>query len=179
MDFLFAPSCPQLVVCDARKGLSHANVQELGGHAQRAGLTRSQDAGSASHLGTMVVGVAEPRILTFKKYLKHSGSCLPHGLFRVKVDRDRFLVTITSAAFDSHLVSWLVTRILPAEHGIVAYRDDNAGWNPPSAPFDLRIRIGGAAGIELGAQVVRLSSAVDGGVSVRLSEPKSRTAEED
>ena len=58
----------------------------------------------------------------FDKFLKHTGSCLPDGMFRVTVDRERCQVTIASAAFDSHLVGWLVTRILPGEHGIVAYR---------------------------------------------------------
>jgi hypothetical protein len=72
----------------------------------------------------------------------------------------------------------LVTDILPDQHGIVAYRDDK-DWVPPPAPYDLRIRIGSQAGIEFGAQVVRLSSAVGGGVAVRLSEPKPLMAGED
>ena len=87
------------------------------------------------------------------------------------MDRDRFLVTITSDAFYSHLIGWLVTDILPDQHGVVAYRDDK-DWVPAPAPYDLRVRIGGPAGVEFGAQVVRLSSAVGGGVAVRLAEPK-------
>ena len=174
MPYLFEADCGRLVVCAGRQGISRENAQELSGHAQRAGLTRSQDSGRMP-VGTESVAPMG-RTLAVEKYLKHSGSCLPDGLFRVRVDRDRFLVTITSDAFDSHLVGWLVTGILPAEHGIVAYRDDNASWNPPPAPYDLRIRIGGQAGIELGAQVVRLSDAVGGGVAVRLSGPMRLTA---
>ena len=117
---------------------------------------------------------------TFDKYLKHTGSLLPDGLFRVSVERDRCLVTITSDAFDSSLFGWLVTDILPGQHGVVAYRDDK-DWAPPPAPYDLRIRIriGGQAGGEFDAQVVRLSGAVGGGVAVRLSEPKQLMVGED
>lgn len=84
MDFLFAPSCPQLVVCDGRQRLSHANVQELDGHAQRAGLIQSQNPGTGSRsAGSVEIDCRArklDRILTLEKYLKHTGSCLPDGM---------------------------------------------------------------------------------------------------
>ena len=166
MAYLFEAGCGRLVVCAGRQGLSRENVQELSGHAQRAGLTPSQRTGLVPEIDAD----ANP-VQTLEKYLKHTGSCLPDGLFKVTVDRNRFLVTITADAFDSHLVGWLVTSILPDECGIVAYRDDK-DWVPAPAPYDLRVRIGEQAGGEFRAQVVQLSSAVGGGVAVRLSEPK-------
>ena len=180
MPYLFESDCARLVVCAGRQGLSRENVQALDRHAEQAGLTRSRRCGPVPGIDAVLGAVnnADPanRVQTLEKYLKHTGSCLPDALFRVAVDRDRLLVTITSDAFDSHLIGWLVTDILPDQHGIVAYRDDK-DWVPPPAPYDLLIRIGGQAGIELGAQVVRLSDAVGGGVAVRLGEPKPCTAE--
>ena len=182
MPYLFEPDCVRLLVCAGREGISRENVQALDRHAQHAGLTRSRNRGSTPELGA-VLGAAEDaepasRVQTFEKYIKHTGSCLPDGLFRITVDRDRFLVTITSDAFDSSLVGWLVTDILSDQHGIVAYRDDK-DWAPPPAPYDLRVRIGGQAGVEFSAQVVRLSGAVGGGVAVRLSEPMPLMAGQD
>ena len=174
MPCLFEADCRRLVLCAGQQGLSQENVQALDRHAARAGLTRSRRRdplpGIDAVFGSVNADLVS-RVQTLKKYLKHSGSCLPDGLFRVAVDRDRFLVTITADAFDSHLVGWLVTDILPVQHGVVAYRDDK-DWVPAPAPYDLRVRIGGQAGVEFGAQVVRLSSAVGGGVAVRLAEPK-------
>ena len=182
MPYLFRADCTRLVVCAGRHGISPENVQALDQHAQRAGLTRSHRRGPVPGIDAVSGAVNDAdstnRIQTFEKYLKHTGSCLPDGLFRVTVDRDRFLVTIVSDAFDSHLVGWLVTDILPDQHGVVAYRDDK-DWVPPPAPYDLRVRICGPAGVEFGAQVVRLSGAVGGGVAVRLSEPTWRTEAED
>ena len=180
MPYLFEADCGRLVVCAGRRGISRENVQALDRHAQRAGLTPSPRRSSVSGLEPAIGAVNEAemanRVQTLEKYLKHMGSCLPDCLFRVTVDRERFLVTIASDAFDSSLVGWLVTQILPDQHGIVAYRDDK-DWVPPPAPYDLRIRIGGQAGVEFSAQVVRLSGAVGGGVAMRLSEPMLRTAE--
>jgi len=186
MPYLFEADCGRLVVCEGRQGLSRENVQELTGHAERAGLTRSQRTGPVPGIGALF-GIrhdagddADPAnpVQTLEKYLKHTGSCLPDGLFRVEVDRDRFLVTITSDAFDSHLIGWLVTDILPDQHSVIAFRDDK-DWVPAPAPYDLRVRIGGQMGVEFATQVVRLSSAVGGGVAVRLSEPKPLVAAED
>ena len=166
MPNLFEADCGRLVVSTGREGISRENVQELSGHARRAGLTRSHRPGPVRGIDTDA-----NRVETLEKYLKHMGSCLPDSLFRVTVDRDRFLVTVTADAFDSHLIGWLVTGILPNECGIVAYRDDK-DWVPPPAPYDLRVRIGGHGGVDFSAQVVRLSKAVGGGVAVRLSEPR-------
>jgi hypothetical protein len=111
--------------------------------------------------------------LTFSVYVKHFGSCLPDGSFSVAVNQERRRVTITCDAFDSHLIGGLVTGMLYEDHGIQAFRDDGAGWNPPPAPYDLRVRIAGASGVEFEAEVVRLSSAIGGGVAVRLSKPST------
>lgn len=110
-------------------------------------------------------------VLTFNAYLKHFGSCLPDGSFSVSVNRELRRVTIICEAFDSHLVGDLVTRLLFEDHGIQAFRDDGAGWNPPPAPYALRVRIAGGSGVEFEAEVVRLSRAIGGGVAVRLSKP--------
>ncbi len=115
---------------------------------------------------------------TIDKFLKHTVSCLPDEIFRITVDPDRLLVTIASNAFDSALVGWLVTRILPDQHGIFAYREDGSGWDVPPAPYELRIRLGGPTRIELGAQVVRLSRDLGGSVAVRLSGPRKLVAGE-
>ena len=181
MPYLFEADCGRLVACAGRQGLSRENIQALDRHAAQAGLTRSRRPGPVPGLDAVLGAVSEAekahRVQTLEKYLKHTGSCLPDGLFRVTVDRDRLRVTITSDAFDSHLVGWLVTDILPDQHGIVAYRDDK-DWVPPPAPYELRIGIGGQAGVEFVAEVVRLSSAVGGGVTVRLSEPRQLMAGE-
>ena len=71
-----------------------------------------------------------------------------------------------------------MTDILPDQHSVIAFRDDK-DWVPAPAPYDLRVRIGGQMGVEFATQVVRLSSAVGGGVAVRLSEPKPLVAAED
>ena len=119
-------------------------------------------------------GRADNRLVLIEKYLKHGFSCLPDCALKVQVDPVRMVVTISGDAFDSHLFGWLVTTILPAEHGIVAYRDDDAGWHPPQPPYGLEVRIGGDIGVEFCAEVVRLSVAVGGGVAIRLSDPQVR-----
>jgi hypothetical protein len=124
-----------------------------------------------SEVSTPIESVGDG-VLTFNAYLKHFGSCLPDGSFSVLVDRQRRRVTITCEAFDSHLVGDLVTRMLFEDHGIRAFRDDGAGWIPPPAPYSLRVRIAGESGVEFEAEVVRLSSAIGGGVAVRLSKPQ-------
>lgn len=118
--------------------------------------------------------VPASRTETFEVYLKHMGSCLPDVLFRIVADRHRSSVTILSEAFDSSLMSTLLTRILPDQHGIVAYRDDKH-WVPPAPPYELKVRIGRPSTVEFSAQVVRLSSAVGADVAVRLSAPRSLT----
>jgi hypothetical protein len=114
-------------------------------------------------------------VLTFNAYLKHFGSCLPDGSFSVSVNRELRRVTITCEAFDAHLVGDLVTRMLFEHHGIQAFRDDSAGWTPPPAPYALEVRIAGESGVKFEAEVVRLCSAIGGGVAVRLSSKRLAT----
>ena len=111
-------------------------------------------------------------MLTIEMYLKHSMSCLPDAVFRITIDVENRAVTIASQDFDSSLIGWLVTQILPEHHGIKVYREDDAGWNPPRPTYDLRVRIGGDGGIEMDAEVVRLSSAAGGGLAVYLRDPQ-------
>jgi len=110
--------------------------------------------------------------MTIKSYLKHSFSCLPDVWFEIDVDDSNKLVTVASAAFDSDLFGWLVTEVLPRVRGVVAWRDDNAGWTTPPSPYALRVRIGKGDGVELDAQVVRLADATGGGVAVQLTDPR-------
>lgn len=160
MPHLFETDCASLVVCQGAKGISAENIRELDRLAERAWPTSS-------------------RVQSFDRYLKHMGSCLPDSKFRITVDRGRRRVTIAARAFDSYLIGWLVTRILPDEHGVKAYREDDSGWPAAPAAYELRVRIGDEGGIELDAEVVRLSSAVGGSVAVWLGEPRPRVAGED
>jgi hypothetical protein len=100
-------------------------------------------------------------------YLKHSLSCLSDQRIQVDVDRDRREVRLTMDTFDSALVADVVTRILPAEHQVEAYRDDaqknDATWLTRCADFALRIDIGG---IPCRAQVVKLMGRSDVAVTL-------------
>ena len=107
-------------------------------------------------------------------YVKHSFSCLPDVTFDVTIDHHSQVVTIAAATFDSSLLGWLVTHVLPADYGVVAFRDDNSGWHTPLSPYRLRIRVGGEIGIEFDAQVVKLTSAMGGGEAVQLTNPQLR-----
>jgi len=182
MPFLFEPDCPHLVVCSRSHGLSQENLLALDRHALEAGLTRSarRDTADGFTLASGAPNDAAPlsRFRNFDTYVNHTGSCLPDCLLRVTVDQLHFVVTIAADAFDSALVGDLVTRVLPS-HGIVAFRDDKH-WVPPPATYDVRIRVGSEAGVELRADVVRLSTAVGGGggVAVRLSDPRQLMAGE-
>ena len=71
---------------------------------------------------------------TLKLWMKHTGSCLPDAGFEVEVDEQRRHVVLRSRVFDSALLGDLVTSVLSAEAGVVAYRDDSAGWLTPPAP---------------------------------------------
>lgn len=115
------------------------------------------------------VGVVHAR-----KYLKHSFSCLPDGLFEIEIDHLEQVVTVASERFDSSLVGWLITSILPESHGVVAFRDDNQGWHPPLPAYALRIRVGakGPQAVEFDASVVRLCNAIGAGVAVSLTSPR-------
>lgn len=100
-----------------------------------------------------------------KIYVKHIGSCLPDCHFEVEVDEMLRVVVISAGHFDSYLFGILVTQVLPENHEVIAFRDDNAGWTPPPAQYRLRLRFGDQT---FRASVVKLCHAVGGGVAVRL-----------
>lgn len=102
-------------------------------------------------------------------YIKHQFSCLADQTFRVLIDDENMIVTVISRVFDSSLLGWLLTHGLVDDHGVVAFCDDNSGWNPKSPPYRLRVRIGGDEGQEFDAQAVRLTSAVWGGRQVAIT----------
>jgi hypothetical protein len=89
-------------------------------------------------------------------YLKHMLSCLADQAMTIEVDDERERVVVRCAAFDAHLIARLVMRVLPEQHGVIAYRDDanpTPTWTTPAAPCGLVIEF---AGVEYRAQVVRL-----------------------
>jgi hypothetical protein len=85
--------------------------------------------------------------------VKHSMSTLADLDFRVKVNRNERVVTLVVSEVDSVLICDVVTRILPTDHDVVAYTDDQEGWTPPRPRFHLRIKFDGR---HVGAKVVKL-----------------------
>lgn len=83
------------------------------------------------------------RSFDFTMALKHSMSCLPDLSVHVIVDPKERLVTLEIDDLDSALILNLVTRILPEDHGAIAYADDSTGLSPAAAPFGLRIQFDG------------------------------------
>jgi hypothetical protein len=82
-----------------------------------------------------------------KAYLKHQMSCLRDLLVEVVVDHEKRVATLRANHFDSGLVAWHVRDLLPEEHGVVAWRDDQVKtgtelWLTPQAPYD-QVRTGG------------------------------------
>lgn len=121
------------------------------------------------------------QVVTIRKYLKHPFSCLPDVAYEILIDHGRRLITISSKGFDSSLLGWLVTSLLPADTGITAYRDDDAGWVVPRPERDLRVRLesaGAGTAVEMMADIVKLSKAIGGGVAVRLMIPPQAQPEE-
>jgi hypothetical protein len=90
-------------------------------------------------------------------YIKHSFSCLPDCKFDVEVDKNTRVVVVESTHFDSDLFGSLVADLLPEKLGVVAYRDDDAGWTPPPARYRVLVKF---AGVDLEASVVKLASAL-------------------
>lgn len=90
--------------------------------------------------------------------LKHSFSCLEDCRYQIEIDDDKKIITIAGPVFDSSLIAGFVTRILPEDNGVVAFRDD-ADWPNNHAPYRLRIRIDGCP--EFDAEAVRLASIGD------------------
>ncbi len=89
----------------------------------------------------------------FEFTVKHSMSTLADLDFHVEVDRDECLVTLAVKQFDSVLICDVVTRILPLEHDVIAFANDQEEQRPR---FRLRIRFDGQF---YGAQVVKLFNA--------------------
>lgn len=83
------------------------------------------------------------RSFDFTMALKHSMSSLADLPVHVIVDPKERLVTLEMDDIDSALILNLVTRILPEDHGTIAYADDNTSWNPAAAPLGLRIQFDG------------------------------------
>jgi hypothetical protein len=106
-------------------------------------------------------------------YLKHWMSCLPDQSIDLDIDHEAREVRLSMDAFDSALVIDVVTRILPAEYQVLAYRDDaqkDTAWRTEAGPYRLRIDI---ASVRYRAQIVRLSGRTDVTIAVTL-EPLNR-----
>ncbi|MFG6488240.1 hypothetical protein ACG04R_16255 [Roseateles sp. BYS78W] len=108
-----------------------------------------------------------------KLFLKHTMSCLHDQAIEVDIDETRREVRLAMAAFDSSLVARLVTDILPTDHGLVAYRDDNEKhgtevWLTKPATYALSIDL---AGLVYRADVVKLfrQAGAGGMVAVTLT----------
>jgi len=99
-------------------------------------------------------------------YLKHRMSCLQDQKFEVDIDRECREVHVrvdTVDTVDTSLLAALVRDILPAEHGVVAYRDDNKkygdAWLTEPADFQLVVDFGGTL---YRTEVVELFGSKDG-----------------
>jgi len=57
--------------------------------------------------------------------VKHIGSRLPDACFDVDADDDGLLVVVRARPFDSALLAFLVTGVLPDDFGALAFDDDN------------------------------------------------------
>lgn len=99
--------------------------------------------------------------------LKHSFSCLADCRYQIEIDNVKKIVTIAGPVFDSSLIASFVTRVLPEDNGVVAFRDD-ADYPNNHDPYRLRIKIDGAP--EFDAEAVRMVSNGDkpGEVSITL-----------
>ncbi len=94
--------------------------------------------------------------------VKHSMSTLADLDFRVEINRDEGVVTLVVTDVDSALICDVVTRILPADHDVVAYTDGREGWIPSRPRFHLRIKFDGR---HFGAKIVKL---LNGEPSLRM-----------
>src|SRR5450830_190613 len=105
---------------------------------------------------------------------------LPGGpKFPALIDDEKMTVTIISIVFDSSLIDWMLTNIFPDDHKVVAFRDDDAGWNPKRPPYSLRIRIGGNGGQEFAAGAARLATAKSPGREVAITLAPTTTRDAD
>ncbi|MCX9157775.1 hypothetical protein OPU71_16750 [Niveibacterium sp. 24ML] len=85
-------------------------------------------------------------------YIKHMMSCASDLEVSVGIDFPGKCVTLTMAHFDSALVERLVTVLLPRD-GIEVWRDDNSGWHPLPATWDVVCEL---AGVRYRLDVVKL-----------------------
>jgi len=80
----------------------------------------------------------------------------------------QMVVTVITKVFDSSLIAWLLTRVLPDQYNTIAFRDDDK-WPSNHAPYSLRIRIGGDDGQEFSAGAVQLGKATSPGREVAIT----------
>ncbi len=106
--------------------------------------------------------------------LKHAMSCLPDVELQVDIDPERLEATLTCEHFDSSLVAYCVTQVMPEKLGVRAFRDDAAARGEmgltPASSYRLFVVFGGRRHF---AQVVRLTT---GGVAVWLQAPVTQAA---
>ena len=93
---------------------------------------------------------------------KHSMSTLADLDFRFEINREERVVTLVVKDIDSALICDVVTRMLPADHDVCAFMNEQEGWAPLSSRFRLRVKFDGRY---LGVQVVKLFS---GELTMRL-----------
>ena len=91
-------------------------------------------------------------------YLKHQMSCLKDQAIEVDIDHERREVRLGMRVLDSSLVARLVRDILPEQHGVEAFRDDNQVlgehvWITKPSAYKLLVDL---SGVMYKAQVVRL-----------------------
>lgn len=100
----------------------------------------------------------------FEVTVKNSVFGLPDLPVRIRIDRQARLVTLDLDLIDSALIVNLATRILPLDHGVIAYCEDRVGEAPRRSAFGLRIRFDRRY---FGAQVFRLA---EGAFSLRMED---------
>jgi hypothetical protein len=108
-------------------------------------------------------------------YMKHTLSCLADLEIEIVIDRQQREVTLRVDTFDSELIADCVCRILPLQHGVVAYCDDNVKndlWQTRRATYSLFVEL---AGILHHSQVVQLMSISRVAVTLRPPRPIRRS----
>lgn len=91
----------------------------------------------------------------YQALMKHSFSSLPDLPFQAMVDDAQKTATISVPHFDSELIAEIVTRVLPREMSVVAYRDDYEGAMQAPPPYALTLKVGD---VEMKTQAVILMS---------------------
>ncbi|MFZ4539219.1 hypothetical protein [Propionivibrio sp.] len=96
----------------------------------------------------------------FKVYIKHQFSRLQDQSIDVHLDDESHIATLTCGTFDSHLVSELITNVMPTKYGVYAYSADDRDGVPTTQKYQLRIQIGGECGVLFHAKAVKLAKAL-------------------